>query len=342
MTTPPKPYNQLWQIWNFRHVLTTAAIVTGACAAVSVVHSLTKESSVDKWITIASGLAVAEVSRRTAFAALDLQDTNADIVYAERRQLIAQHTSNLKQPEMMEALVTEEEAELEFPVVTDVVQYWLSQEKHLLIVGGTGAGKTTFVNAFTRQLSTGNYKHKTYSDVPWHLYVYDLDATVDDWTQANQVYSNVNDIYQCMTEDLAKLEPIRQERNAVGSKRWKPEECVLFVADEFPALAMKPKRPKKDAVDIWNIASEWISTHAKQSRKLGRFVCVISQNDTVGNLGLTGDAKVRDNCFVRVYLGDDAIARAKAIDDQSLVDWLESHDKYSVCVVDDKPALRPQ
>ncbi|WP_017654275.1 hypothetical protein [Fortiea contorta] len=131
-----------------------------------------------------------------------------------------------------------------------------------------------------------------------------------------------------MQADLATIEQRTIDRKQAGNS-WQTEQ-TLIVAEELPAL-----------VDECESAKEWVRKQAKRGRRVKRFICLVAQNDTVANLGLEGDSKLRDSCFVRVYLGQSAIDRAKQLKDTQLMQALESGGKQ-VCLVDDILAVRPR
>lgn len=307
-----KGYTQLWRMFQTQGRLGVSAGLALSITLVCVPWALTKVRSADKLLTLCVGAFALETTRRTAFAYFDHRDSDADLVYAEKRALIQQHVSVLKSEPEIQMQALEEGTQDE--MITDVVEYWKRQDKHLLIIGGTGSGKTTFIKNFSNRLSG------------YLTTVYDCDATVDDWQWANNVYHEFDDISQHMEEDLKLIPSIRNERHKLGNK-WKPNP-TLMIADEFPALVAELA-----------VAKKWLSTHAKQTRKHKRMIAILSQNDTVSNLGLKGDISVRDTCFTLVYLGDKAIARAKALERDDWVNVL-SKSKYQYAIVDDKLALR--
>jgi energy-coupling factor transporter ATP-binding protein EcfA2 len=212
--------------------------------------------------------------------------------------------------------------------VPDILSYWKQTDKHLLIVGGTGDGKSTFIKALVNFVSNEGYV----------VSVYDTHATIDDYTSLprNQVLSSFSDIESAMQDDLTEMEQRLKERGTVGWRKWATTPR-LMIGEEFSTLASEIKT-----------LPEWINKLAKQSRKLKLFMVLAVQNDTVSNLGLKGDIKIRDTCFTTVYLGKAAINRVSFIpglsreDKKILIAWLQDPNyKYQRCLVDDKPALTP-
>lgn len=315
-----KPLQFLWQNFRFRNALTTSAIVGATASGFLMVQGAVQPTGLLKLSSFVLAAAVAEASRRSGFAALDLYDTGADIEYAERRALVSNHTHNLTEvepkPTKVDAVVVDEQLQ----IIEDVADYWKKQNKHLMIIGGTGAGKTYFMQKFYKLLPD------------WFIKVYDVDATKDDWKGTDLVANRYADIAEQMEEDLSNIEKIADERDRVGSEKWKPKQMQLIICDEFPVTLSEIKA----------VATKWSITHAKRTRKLGRFIALMMQNDTVQNTGLKGDNGVRDSCYTRVYLGIDAIKRAKKLDDPRVLEWLKQHNHYDVCLVDDLPARRPK
>lgn len=311
-----QPYQQLWRQWTTQRRLGAAAALSLSVSLLCLPWAITKGRSLDKLLVICVGLVSTEAARRSAFGYFDHRDSDADLVFAEKRELIQQHIQVLRDDELVQPELSPANDESnEDEMITNVVDYWKQQEKHLLVIGGTNSGKTTFVKNFSKRLSGFQTK------------VYDCDATVDDWGWADVVYHEFEDISQHMTDDLALIPEIRKQRYKDG-KSWQAEP-TLMIADEFPALVAELA-----------VAKKWLSTHAKQTRKHKRMIAILSQNDTVANLGLKGDISVRDTCFTLVYLGKKAEERAKALDRDDWINVLKQ-EPYKYAIVDDKLAWRP-
>lgn len=204
-----------------------------------------------------------------------------------------------------------------------LVDYWQKQDKHLLVVGGTGDGKSYCVQAIASHLAG------------WKFSVWDVDASSDDWQNLRQTDCTLLDsfasIQQAMTDELEEQEQRIDEGKRVGWRAYKTQaRPSLTIAEEFPALVSE--------VDG---GGEWLRARAKRGRKPRMFFCIVTQNTTTANLGTQGDSKIIDSCFVKVLLGKTAIERAKQLKKQALVDWLQAGG-YNVCLVDDQPCIRPQ
>lgn len=316
MTQQTPQHLQLWRMWTTQRRLGASAALAATIAIVCIPHGLTKPRSLDKLVTLAVGLAATEAARRSAFGYFDWRDSDADLNYVEKRSLIQQHKKVLNiEDKIVPMTAIPAHVEQLDGMVHNLVEYWQQQEKHLLVVGGTGSGKTTFIRNFCKSLHN------------WQKIAYDIDSTVDDWKFADHVLYEFAEIEAAMKADLALIPTIREARRIQGNS-WQPSP-TLFIADEFPAL-----------VSEFDTAKKWLATHAKQTRKHKRMIAILSQNDTVANLGLKGDISVRDTCFMTVYLGEKAYEHAKLIGKPELIQWLREGG-YSVCLVDDKPAYRP-
>ena len=241
-----------------------------------------------------------------------------DMEAVDRQQHVASYSQALQQPLLPPTATAN--ATIDIQPLQDVVSYWISEDKHLLVVGGTGSGKSTFIQAFANKLSSD-----------WFFRLYDTDCTIDDWsyirTRAHTLYETLEDIEADMERGLTELEERMKERKKLGN-RWEGLHTFI-VGEEFPFLASDIKK-----------ATVWMPKFAKRGRRVKLFMALLAQNDTVANLGLKGDSKLRDSCFVRVYLGNEAVERAKLMKNPALVDWLKAGGK-NVCLVDDMPAMRP-
>lgn len=294
------------------------ATVTSAVASLFLLPLLSLQPhSLSKVICASLGslVSIAGLSSHTSWRKLDARYSDLEAV--DKQQTIVSYQQQLKEPAKAATAPVDEA----LVVIEDVVSYWQSQDKHLLIVGGTGAGKSTFVQAFASQLSS-----------EWSFSIYDSDCTIDDWSYLRTRFASFVEelpaIETAMADDLLLLEQRMSERKKVGNS-WDANP-KLIVAEEFPLL-----------VSDLPTASKWMPKLAKRGRRTRLFMALVAQNSTVSNLGLKGDISLRDSCFVVVLLGQKAIERARQQKNLALVTWLEQGGK-SVCLVDDCPALRPQ
>lgn len=248
-----------------------------------------------------------------------------DLELANERGLLQFFTQTLTQQPLWtspETLVPE--ALDESTVVSDLVGYWRKQQKHLLVVGGTGDGKSVFVQALASQLQG------------WHFRLLDTDASAEDWLQlraldCTRLLTTNEAIADELTSQLQELEQRLEEGKRLGWSVYKRQaQPVLSVVEEYLTLAMNVE-----------VAPDYLKRLAVRGRKAQQFIAIVSQNDTQDALGLSGQASLVNDCFVRVYLGKKAIARAKLLKRPELVQWLQEQG-FNGCLVDDQPALRPQ
>jgi energy-coupling factor transporter ATP-binding protein EcfA2 len=290
-----------------RLLLTTGftATLTAVVSLVGIPHALSQQRGLAKIVTLASGLAVTEASRRLAMSRTELADVTADLDLLDRRENIAWYQKIISN--VAQVRVEHSQRWLEENIITDPVSYWLGTGsnglpgKHLLIVGGTGDGKSTLIQAFASRLSG------------WQFQVYDCDGTVDDWgfvEPDSRVY-DMADIETAMVDDLATLECRILARREAG-RRW-TDIPRLTIAEELPAL-----------VSSSDTAANWVVSHAKRGRKPLCFIAAVAQNDTVKNLGLEGDSDVRDSCFARILLGNKSREYARKMGNDVLLRWLEA------------------
>lgn len=188
------------------------------------------------------------------------------------------------------------------------------EHKHCLIIGNTGSGKSTLAQWFASQCS--------------RCKVYDPDATPGEWSGLKVIGrgGDFEAINQAMQDDLVELQTRIEIRSKEGDKALLGYETCI-IAEEFPAL--------KDECEL---SADWLGKIARRGRKPKMFLVILSQSDTVTALGIEGDGAIRQN-FGFIRLGKFAIAHAKKLKDESLVDWLKSG-KYR-CLVEDYPCQLP-
>jgi hypothetical protein len=286
--------------------------VAGLCLVPSV--ALTN-NRIGRMLVSVAGITCAVVGNRQLEDSFDLDAISNDLYVVDRKQTIHWYNGLMNRSEIAPVSGAGD-------AIGDVVDYWLTQDKHLLVIGGTGSGKSYFIQAFANRLGEA-----------WKYKLYDNDCTIDDWLKVrgmpeSKLYESYGSIAESMAEDLVLLEERTKERKKQGNT-W-VEQAILTVAEEMPSL-----------VDEIEITSDWIGKIAKRGRRVKQYLAVVAQNDTVKNLGLVGDSKLRDSCFVRVYLGQSAIERASLLKQPLTVEWLRQGGK-DVCLVDDLTAIRPK
>ncbi|HYX18781.1 MAG TPA: hypothetical protein VE944_31315, partial [Nostoc sp.] len=83
---------------------------------------------------------------------------------------------------------------------------------------------------------------------------------------------------------------------------------------------------------------EWLERHARRGRKGRRFTVLLSQYDRVAAWGLEGKSDLAD-AFYRIRLGKKAIAHAKSLKNEQLINWLKADQSH--CLLDDQPLKLP-
>lgn len=219
----------------------------------------------------------------------------------------------------------ESEPEEELEYLTSLREYWLAQDKHLMLIAPTGAGKSRMIQALAQELQ----QHE-----PWDFSILDIDASVEDW-QWLGVEAVVNDIASVVREMGAEVEEQEEELTRgkqLGWSKLKSTKTPKFtVLEEAPAISLSHP----------NELANYMTARAIRGRKARMFFCVVAQTDDVESVGMKNKSQLRDQCFVRVYLGDAAIARARYLKQPKLVEALVKG-KWSVCLVDDVLCSRPQ
>ncbi|PHK06960.1 hypothetical protein VF08_02785, partial [Nostoc linckia z8] len=84
--------------------------------------------------------------------------------------------------------------------------------------------------------------------------------------------------------------------------------------------------------------SEWLERHARRGRKAKRFTVLLSQYDRVAAWGLDGKSDLAD-AFFRIRLGKKALAHAKSLKNEQLINWLKLDQSH--CLLDDQPLKLP-
>lgn len=187
--------------------------------------------------------------------------------------------------------------------------------KQLMVIGEMGTGKSTIA------------QYLAYS-VGGKVKVYECEGTPDDWKGLEVVgkgedWEAIEAGMQADLDDLSNQMKIRNER---GDAALTGTEKVI-ICEEYPEL-------------VSNVESsgEWLARHARRGRKALRFTILLSQYDRVSAWGLEGKSDLAD-AFYRLRLGKKAVAHAKSLKREDLVDWLKQDRSH--CLLDDEPCKLP-
>jgi hypothetical protein len=233
-----------------------------------------------------------------------------------------QLTSRATSKELLAGYLKDDSIEITVPVqpiteqdvITDIVGYWKSQEKHLALVGGTGDGKSYTIKLFVFALQ-GEYS----------LVAYDVDYAKDDYPECVDIKYEFEEIEDSFTADMQELQNRIAERRELGRK-YIPDK-KLIIGEEMPALAEECES-----------LGAWMRKMSKRGRKVGLFIAAIAQNDTAENFALKGDYSILKSNFCLLYLGNKAKVRAKQLKNDALLQWLEGASKGRG-LIDDKPCI---
>ncbi|MDY6897243.1 MAG: hypothetical protein SWZ49_04100, partial [Cyanobacteriota bacterium] len=199
-------------------------------------------------------------------------------------------------------------------LIEDIVEYWLKSDKHLMIIGGTGDGKSTAIKCFISRLND------------WNITAFDVDYKQDDYPNKIHIKYEYSTIEESMLKEIDEVEDrIAERRTTKGNYSATPH---LTIAEELPALAS----------EIGDTVNKWIRSKSSRGRKVLLKIACLAQNDTVENLALKGNSDMRDNNFILLYLGKKAIKKAKQSKDEALVSWLKEVN-HGRGILDGKPCL---
>lgn len=198
-------------------------------------------------------------------------------------------------------------------IITDIVT--AIEGKQVMIIGEMGTGKSTIAQYLAYTIG-GRVK------------VYECEGTPEDWAGLEVIgkgedWASIEQGMQADLDDLSNQMKIRNERgdNAlIGSEK-------VIIVEEYPELVSK--------VDS---SGEWLERHARRGRKARRFTILLSQYDRVAAWGLEGKSDLAD-AFFRIRLGKKAVAHAKSLKNDALVDWLRADRSH--CLLDDQPCKLP-
>jgi energy-coupling factor transporter ATP-binding protein EcfA2 len=198
-------------------------------------------------------------------------------------------------------------------IITDIVA--ATEGKQVMVIGEMGTGKSTIA------------QYLAYT-VGGRVKVYECEGTPTDWLGLEVVGKGEDwaAIERGMMLDLEDLSNQMKLRNERGDSALDGTERVIIV-EEYPELVSKVPS-----------SGEWLERHARRGRKARRFTVLVSQYDRVVAWGLEGKSDLAD-AFYRIRLGKKAIARAKSLKNNDLVDWLKLDRSH--CLLDDNPCKLP-
>ncbi|BAZ19095.1 hypothetical protein NIES4071_109800 (plasmid) [Calothrix sp. NIES-4071] len=295
---------------NSKLVTVISFISCGLCllSAITIPNGLTKVSvTVLGLLTSFIGIVVSRLDNNLNVRLEDLQLTSR----ATSKEMLAGYFKDNSIEVTVPVLPIQET-----DVITDIVGYWKSQEKHLALVGGTGDGKSHTVKLFINALQ-GEYS----------ITAYDVDFAKDDYPDCVDIKYTYEDIEDAFTNDMEELENRIGERRELG-KKYVPDKKFI-VGEEMPALA-----------EECDSLGAWMRKLSKRGRKVGLFIGAIAQNDTAENFALKGDASILKANFCLLYLGNKAKVRAKQLRNDALLEWLNGASKGRG-LIDDKPVIIP-
>ncbi|MBG1240995.1 hypothetical protein [Nostoc sp. NZL] len=207
------------------------------------------------------------------------------------------------------AAVVEEPLE----IITDIIA--AIEGKQVMIIGEMGTGKSTLA------------QYLAYT-VGGRVRVYECEGTPTDWQGLEVIGKGENwaAIERGMAEDLEDLTNQLQTRTERGDAALDGTERVM-IAEEYPELVSKVSS-----------SGEWLERHARRGRKGRRFTVLLSQYDRVAAWGLEGKSDLAD-AFYRIRLGKKALAHAKSLKNEQLINWLKQDQSH--CLLDDQPLKLP-
>jgi hypothetical protein len=198
-------------------------------------------------------------------------------------------------------------------IITDIVA--AIEEKQLMIIGNSGAGKSVAA------------QYLAYT-VGGKVRVLECEGTPNDWQGLEVIgrgedWEAINASMEAELEELSRRINIRKDRG----------DAALAGMDEVTIVEEYPEVHTKCAS-----ADEWFERHGRRGRKTRRFIICLSQYDKVSAWGLEGKSDLGD-CFYRLRLGKTAIAHAKSLKNNALIDWLKQDRSH--CLLDDSPCKLP-
>lgn len=191
----------------------------------------------------------------------------------------------------------------------------VGKQTHVLIIGETGAGKSTLATEIANRLGG-------------IVLVVDPHASPGDWPGLEVVgrERNYAAIAAVMTAQLNEM----NRRYALRAKGQPYGYELTTIVDEGAAIAKSPECKK--------IFPEWFSTLGCEARKVQMRMIILTQGQSAKTLNIEGQTELRSN-FCLLRLGKFAIKYAKTLKDPALIDYLERLPRPAM--LDDLPLLIP-
>lgn len=189
----------------------------------------------------------------------------------------------------------------------------IGRQTHILIVGDTGAGKSTLARAVATNL-------------PGQVEVLDPHAAPGDWLGLTVIgmgrdYLSVNN---AMKNHL-NLMDIRYSQRAHGKADF---PAFNIICDEFVAIASRPE---------CDTSTQWFIGLGCEARKVNMRLVLMTQSDDVKSLDIEGQGRLRNN-FSIVRLGKFAIEYAKKLNPE-IMQFINQQEWPAL--LNDKPLIVP-
>lgn len=191
-------------------------------------------------------------------------------------------------------------------------KFYTGRSPHIMIVGETGAGKTSVARALMRDLS---YLGKIMVIDPHANHQWGIEAV-----GRGKIYEDINAALMHLKQTMDE----RYIEFALGKPTEDFEPLFIFL-DETPCIAKN-----KITRDNWK---EFFGEFVREARKVRMSLIVLSQTMLVKGLGIEGEGDIRDN-FDYILL--DTFAR-KALKEETF----ELYDSDRPCVIQSKDDVYP-
>jgi hypothetical protein len=191
----------------------------------------------------------------------------------------------------------------------------IHRHAHTAIIGATGDGKTTLATWLASQLQGDRL-------------VADIHYAKGDWQGLTVMGAgrNFDEIAHMMQASLEEMDR-RYQARLQGQRDF---NNITLIIEEIGSIAEDPTSA--------DICKEFLPKTLREARKIGIKLILLGHGLEVESLGVKGKGSIR-NCLNTIRLGDFAIAHAKSLKDDLVIDAVERMDRP--CMVDRLPALIP-